>query len=505
MLTLALGLLLAAALAAPASAARPNVIVVMTDDQAASTMTPETMPSVDRLLVRGGTEFTSSVVSTPLCCPSRSVFLTGQYGHNNGVLWNAPGYRDLNGKTNTLPVWMKRAGYLTAHVGKYLNGYRYAVDEPAEPAPGWTRWYTFLDPTSYYSAPFSVDGRLRESGTTPGQHTTALINREAERVVRRLGPRRRPLFMVVDQFAPHRSGGPSLIDRCGAPGPEPLAEDASAFADAALPRPPSFNEPYAADKPSFIRAREPYDAVEIAELERTWRCTLASLRGVDRGVAGIWRELGRIGERRNTLLVFTSDNGLYFGQHRLSVEKTTPYRESVEVPLAIRFPPRLVPAGRRGSPVDDLVVNADLPATILDAAGVEPCRSKGECRTLDGRSLVDLAAGARRGWPDDRAVPLELDTRGKPADALSPCAYEGLVTREEVFVHHTAAAGPDGTCSPVDEVELYDLVADPFQLTNLGATDPVAAAGLSARAERLSRCSGIMGRDRRRAGLPFCE
>ena len=366
------------------------------------------------------------------------------------------------------------------------------------------RWRTVLDPTSYYSAPFSDGRRLRRSGTSPAQHTTAIINREAAEAVSRLGRRKRPLFMVVDQFAPHRSGGPSRVERCSAPGPEPVVADANAFADAPLPRPASFNEPDASDKPSFIRAREPYDAGEVAALEATWRCTLASLLGVDRGFARIWRELGRIGERRNTMLAFTSDNGLYFGEHRLSVEKTAPYRESVEVPLAIRFPPRLVPPGRRGRPVGELVGNADLPATILDVADAEPCRSAGRCRTLDGRSLLAPAAG-RRALPAERAIPLELDTAGEPADPFSPCAYRGFVTLGEVYVHHTSAAGADRSCAPVDDYERYDLGSDPLQLENLGAGDPLGAAALAARAERLSECAGIRGRDRRSGGRPFCE
>lgn len=499
-------LLLGAGLsAAPAAAAaRPNVIVVVTDDQAEATMSPEVMPEVNRRLVRGGIRFTNSVVPTPLCCPSRSVFLSGQYGHNNGVLWNAPGYRDLRAKGNTLPVWMQRAGYRTAHVGKYLNAYRYAVEDPAEPAPGWDQWHTFLDPTSYYSAPYSVNGRLRESGTDPRQNTTAIINRTAVEMVRRFVPRKRPLFMVVDQFAPHRSGGPSQVERCAAPGPEPLLRDAEAFAATPLPRPPSFNEADVADKPSFIRERRPYDEAQLTAMERSYGCSLASLRGVDRGFGQLWRALGRSGERPNTALVFTSDNGFYFGEHRLSFEKTVPYRESVDVPLAMRLP-----GVRGGRAVDRLVANVDLPATILDLAGGTPCKRRGRCRVLDGRSLLDLVGDGAPAWPADRAIPLELDTDGRPADAFSSCAYLGLRTAEEIYLRHTAATGASRDCSPVDESEHYDLVADPNQLGNLlfGPTpaETIAAAALAARAESLSSCTGIEGRDRPTPGRAFCE
>lgn len=496
----------------PAAAAPgpPNVIVVVTDDQAASTATPAVMPALDRVVARPGARFVNSVVPTPLCCPSRSVFLSGQYGHNNGVLWNAPGYSDLEAKRNTLPVWMRRAGYRTAHVGKYLNGYRFAADDPAEPAPGWSQWHTVLDPTSYYSAPFSINGRLRRSGTSPAEHTTAIINRTAVEMVRRLAGRgERPLFMVVDQFAPHRSGGPSAVERCEQPGPEPLVADAAAFADAALPRPPSFNEADAADKPSFIREREPFGGEQIAQIERSYGCMLASLRGVDRGIDQIWRELGRIGERRNTAIAFTSDNGFPLGEHRLSFEKTVPYRESHEVPLAIRLPRDMGPA--RGLVEDRLVANVDLPATIIDLAHAEPCRARGDCRVLDGRSLVPLALGRTGGWPEERAIPLELDTGGEPADPLTPCVYAGLRTIDLVYLRHASAAGADGVCEPSPEAERerYDLTADPNQLTNLLAEpDPLEVAlesELIRRTERLGECAGIRGQDPRQGRRPFCE
>lgn len=489
----------------------PNIIVVVTDDQTAASLNPQVMPNVERLIAGPGARFLNSSNPTPLCCPSRAAFLSGQYGHNNGVLWNAPGYRALEHKRNTLPVWMKRAGYETAHVGKYLNAYRYSQRDPGAVAPGWMQWHTFTDPNSYYATPVANNGRFARTGTRPRDYTTTVINRTAVRMVRRFVPRERPLFMVVDQFAPHRSGGPSLVPRCGAPGPEPALRDRDAFAAAALPRPPSFNEPDASDKPSFIRDRDPYGDPQLQALQRTYGCTLASLQAVDRGVKGIWKALGRAGERRNTAIVFTSDNGLYFGEHRLSFEKIVPYREGLEVPLAIRLPRGTSPTPAPGIEVPQLVANLDLPATILDLAGADPCRSRSDCRTLDGRSLVGLAAGRSRGWLADRAMPLELDTGGRPADSLSSCTYHGVRTAGQIYLRHTSVSDATGTCSPVFEIERYDLMDDPAQLTNLFAdpADPAGEAmieaGLSMRTDELARCAGIEGRDRRVGGRPFCE
>jgi N-acetylglucosamine-6-sulfatase len=121
--------LLAAVLAAVAAlpsqaeaAKRPNIVVVTTDDQTLASLRPDTMPNVSRLLAGKGTTFTDAIVTTPLCCPSRATWITGQYAHNHGVTSNGLGYAALEDKANTLPVWLDRAGYKTAHVGKYLNG-----------------------------------------------------------------------------------------------------------------------------------------------------------------------------------------------------------------------------------------------------------------------------------------------------------------------------------------------------------------------------------------------
>ncbi|MCI0634331.1 MAG: sulfatase-like hydrolase/transferase, partial [Actinobacteria bacterium] len=129
---------------------RPNIVVVVTDDQTLASLSAATMPSTVALIGGGGTEFTNAVVTTPLCCPSRASMLTGQYAHNHGTLGNTPGYQALRQKANTLPVWLRRAGYVTAHVGKYLNRYKASVEHPTEVAPGWDEWHTVIDPAGKF-------------------------------------------------------------------------------------------------------------------------------------------------------------------------------------------------------------------------------------------------------------------------------------------------------------------------------------------------------------------
>ena len=124
----------------PAFGGQPNFVFVLTDDQDLASFNRRTMPNTYRLLVDQGTTFTRHYDATPLCCPSRAALQSGQYGHNNGVLNNKPGYGNLEGKDNLLPVWLQRAGYQTAYVGKFMNGYDSYVDDRDDVAPGWDRW-----------------------------------------------------------------------------------------------------------------------------------------------------------------------------------------------------------------------------------------------------------------------------------------------------------------------------------------------------------------------------
>ncbi|MGI9556310.1 MAG: sulfatase family protein [Solirubrobacterales bacterium] len=507
--------ILATALAGPSYASakdvRPNVIVIVTDDQPAATASKRTMPNTMRIAERGGARFENSIVSTPVCCPSRATFLTGQYGHNNGVLWNFPGYPDLRRPGNTLPVWMRKAGYRTVHVGKYLNGYGRGNFAPEAALPGWSEWRTVIEPVTYYGYELGVNGRRVEHGSRKRDYLTSVLNDHAVRMVKRHGDRRKPLFMVLNQFAPHSWGREGRVNRCRAPGVEPAWRDRKAFRDEPLPEPPSFDEPDVSDKPSFIQNREPLTAAEIKERTRWYRCSLASLRAVDRGVKRIWKALGRIGSRKNTMLAFTSDNGYYFGEHRVFRGKELPYRESVEVPLLIRLPESARPNRARGLRVDELVANVDLAPTILKLADADPCRTALDCRVLDGRSLVRLAGDRAKRWPSDRAVPIELDVDRPEATANVSCSVQGVWTAAgQVYLRHTSATTPDRECVPVDETEHYDLGADPFQLDNLfpatpGSTTSASQASLAARAETLSSCAGIPGRDTPPAGTANCE
>jgi arylsulfatase A-like enzyme len=236
------------------------------------------------------------------------------------------------------------------------------------------------------------------------------------------------------------------------------------------------------------------------------QCARASLREVDRGVAAIYRALEAVGERGNTVVVFTSDNGYYYGEHRLGTGKAPPYEESIRVPLLIRVPSAYRNGSARVSRVSEPVGNIDLAPTILRLAGAPPCASPGDCRTMDGRSLLPLLSGNPGAWPAHRGLLVELRQSGGGNAGI--CAYAGVRVRARIFTRYTAVTDrATGDCEPAGERELYDLRDDPYELRNLAGRRAHRAEQrrLSSRLDRLRNCAGIAGRDARLGGRPFCE
>lgn len=444
---------------APAAQARPNILVLMTDDQTEDSMA--VMPKTRALLGNDGTTFARSFVNYSLCCPSRSTLYTGQYAHNHGVLTNTPplgGFARLD-TSNWLPVWLQAAGYRTMHVGKFLNGY--GRDTPPAVPPGFNDWHTMVDPSTYRFYGYTVS----ENGTPrayPDMYSTDFIASRASELIAGAAPSSQPFFMSVAFVAPH-SGGPREPDdppNLATPAVPPRY--ANAFAAAPLPAPPSFNEVDMSDKPLAMQARLPISAVRAARIQEAYQQRLESLLAVDDGVASIVSALRASGELDNTLILFTSDNGFFHGEHRVATGKQLPYEPSIRLPLLMRGPgvPGGVTAGQ-------LVTNADLAPTILDAADATPGRAQ------DGRSLLELVQDPGVEWGR------ELLLEGGNANGLT---FAGLRNYRWKYIEHT-----DG------QVELYDLSDDPDELNSLHP-EP-AFAGLRTRlSERLAKLRVCAGR-----------
>jgi arylsulfatase A-like enzyme len=459
-----LGAVAVALMLAPGALARPNVVVLMTDDQTAASQ--RYMTRTNQLLGREGTTFTQAISSFPLCCPSRTTSLTGQYAHNHGVLHNAGpfgGFASFE-QSNTLPVWLQAAGYRTTQIGRYLNGYEAAAGIP----PGWSDWQVAPHSAAFNYRFWKVNenGTLRShpSPQQPGEYQTDFFARRAVESIERSAPGDQPFYLSVWFPAPHRGGPRDADDPVGLGTPSPAPRHRDLFAGVPMLRPPSFDEARMGDKPQVVADRPRFTPERAAAVEENWRQELETLMAVDEGVDRIVDALRRTGELDNTLIVYLSDNGFMHGEHRALAEKVLPYEESIRVPLLLRGPG--VPGGR----VDTrLVANVDVPATILDATGVAPGR------TQDGVSLLDLLADA--GAELGRGILVE---NGNGANGIP--RYRGIRTDRYLYVEHKTTG----------EQELYDLRRDPYELQSLDEReryDPVRA-DLRAKLARLAGCAG---------------
>jgi arylsulfatase A-like enzyme len=458
---------------------RPNIVVVMTDDQAVETM--RAMPIVERKLAAAGVTFSNNFASFPLCCPSRATFLTGQYPDNHGVRANQPPgggfsvFREQDG--NALPVWLRKAGYHTAHIGKYLNGYGSAGPDTEVP-PGWSEWYGALDdPDAFeggtytmYGYTLNENGKVVHYGATPDvvdppTYQTDVYAAKAEEFIRRRAPKRKPFFLSVAPLAPHTEGG---ICGCGTDSPRAAPRHQGAFEGISVPRPPSFDEADVSDKPAAIRDLPRIAPRFLTLIDARYRARLESLLAVDEMVGELVDAVKAKGELGRTVFIFTSDNGWFGGEHRIRAGKTLHYEESSRVPLIIRGPG--IP---KGAQRPQLSANIDLAPTIVDLAGA---RAK---RKVDGSSLMPLIE--RKRFDPGRAILIEAFNQADPSDLDGPdLRYSAVRTNRYVY----AETG--------GEQELYDLEQDPFQLASRHA-DPALAevrAALDELLARLTECAG---------------
>ncbi len=446
----------------------PNVLVIETDDQTVESM--RVMQNVNSLIGAQGATFTNSFVNFSLCCPSRSTFLTGQYAHNHGVWGNQPPsggfdtFEALHG-TNNLAVWLQDAGYYTGMIGKYLNGY---ANDPPVP-PGWSEWHAAPGGYGVYNYPTNDGGTLTEHGQAPGDFKQDVLTGKAVDFVNRRAPKAQPFFLWLTYTAPHWSPpdpNPNPPYDCGHAA-KPAPRHAHAFDSEPLPIPPSFNEADVSDKQSAIAALPPFGEAQIAGIQRKYRCELESLLSVDEGVKKLLDALQAKGSLDDTLVIYTSDNGFFHGEHRIPPGKMRIYEESIRVPLEMRGPG--IP---EGVTVDPLTINADLAPTIVEVASAAR-----PGLTMDGRSLIPLAQDP--GIEEGRELLIE-EPGALTGEPWGP-GFEAI--RTERYMYAEFATG---------ETELYDLESDPFELQSLH-DDPAfesVKSGLADHLHQLQSCAG---------------
>ncbi|HZT14952.1 MAG TPA: sulfatase [Gaiellaceae bacterium] len=414
-------------------AARLNVVLILSDDERLDG--DDVMRNVHRLLMHHGVTFDDYHVTTSLCGPSRASILTGDYSHHTGVLTNfgPHGYPAFDPRAD-LPVWLHRAGYTTALVGKYLNDY--TLDGHGAIPPGWDDWQVMdsVPEEAYYDYSLDENGRIVHYGAAPSDYSTTVLTQKATAFIHRA---RAPFFLYFAPVAPHL---PAI----------PAPQDRGKLEDLAPLHSPDYDEqdlgdkPWAAWHPGLLSAaaRLYGDRVRVHQLE--------SLLALDRSVGSIVAALRAKGVLDRTVILYTSDNGFLWGEHRLG-GKLWPYEESTHVPLVVRTPW----TAANGTVNDEPVLNVDLAPTIAQLAHVEPGRP------VDGRSFAPFLHGAATPWR--RAYLLEYLGRSQ-LRAGGPPPYVAVHTARYVWIEYRNGWR-----------ELYDLRRDPWELDNI-ARSPATAA-----------------------------
>lgn len=442
---------------------RPNIVVIVTDDE--DWRAHEYMPRTRRLLDEQGATFSNYFVSYSLCCPSRASILRGQYPHNTGVLGNHPpdggfdAFLAAGDESSTVATWLQGAGYYTAMVGKYLNGYGRSPRGGAKHVPpGWSDWHALLQ-EKYFDYAIGANGKAEHYGHEHRDYSTDVLRDLALRAVRTAASRNQPLFLYLAPKGPHLPA-------------DPAPRHAALFSDVEMPRGASFDEDDVSDKPEPVRERGRVSPFAAYYMEMIYRNRLRTMQSVDEMVEAVVDALRANGTLDRTYVFYSSDNGWHMGEHRLGPGKNTPYEEDIRVPLLVRGP-----GIEPGSVIPSMVANIDLAPTIAELAGVAPPP------WVDGRSIVPLWKGHARNWRKCLLV-----QRGKNAelqadegdDSHTPFGFHALRTEQYLYAQWSNG-----------ERELYDVLADPAELRNLSrSAEPGLVALLAGRMDALSACRG---------------
>jgi N-acetylglucosamine-6-sulfatase len=446
LLPLAAALAASPVVAVAAPAARPNIVVVLVDDLRFDEIDYPfvELPHIQRL-AREGVRFRNAFVTTPLCSPSRASVLTGQHAHAHGITDNtdrSPRSRELV----TFPRLLHDAGYETAFLGKWHMG----VDDTAR--PGFDHWISVKGQGRYLDPELNVNGERR---VVKG-YFTDILNGFAVDFLER--PHAKPFLL----FLAHKAVHPDLTQNADGSVSDPNAEDfvpaerhRALYATAAVPHRPNRGKP-PAGKPALERrfpGRPPLGPA-TGTSDETIRDRLRVLAAVDEGLGGMLQALQASGQLANTLVLFTSDEGYFYGEHGLSVERRLAYEESARIPLLMRLP-SLIQAGRS---IEELALNIDLAPTLLELGGAAPAPR------MHGRSLVPLLRGERVPWRDSFLIEYFSD---RVFPWVVGMGYQAVRTKRYKYIHYVELAGMD---------ELYDLDADPYELANLAGTHEGQAA-----------------------------
>jgi len=416
---------------------RPNIVFILVDDLRWDEVDYPfvKIPNIQRI-ANEGVRFKNAFVTTPLCSPSRASFLTGQYAHTHGITDNtdrSPRSHELV----TFPRLLHDAGYETAFVGKWHMG----LDDTAR--PGIDHWVSVKGQGSYFDPEFKVNGeRKRVFG-----YFTDILNQFAVDFLKR--KHTKPFLLYISHKAVH----PELTQNADGSLSDPSAgrfipaeRHKALYAGASIPHRANYGKA-PEDKPVLRRKignLPPLD-LNTGTDDETIRNRLRMLASVDEGLGAILKTLKKQGQLDDTLIVVTSDEGYFYGEHGLSVERRLAYEESIRIPLFMRWPGLI----KAGSTVDQFALSIDIAPTLLELGGAPAPQN------MHGRSLAPLLRGDKVAWRDAFLIEYYSD---KVFPRVRQMGYRCVRTENWKFIHFVDLDGMD---------ELYDLREDPFELNNL--------------------------------------
>jgi arylsulfatase A-like enzyme len=447
---------------------RPNILFILTDDQRWDTtdgthspMGAFIMPRTRAELADHGVEFDEAFMTTPLCCPSRASILAGSYAHTTGVYRNSStnGGADDFEDESTLATWLEDAGYRTSLIGKYLNGYAQLWNQNTEPPyvpPGWTEWRGMRNVAFFNYKIVEPDGMggytLVQYGSDPEDYSTDVLREKAKTFISDSVALGEPFFLYLAFKAPH-------LPQIPAPRHEGIFQHFPPW------RPPSYNEADVSDKPTWLQGQPlqnsaDLDQIRIDQLEMLQAVDEAIGGSTAYGITGIMQHLRDLGIADDTIVVFFADNGWFWGEHRLRA-KNNPYEEAIRSPMFVYYP-KLAPLPRSET---RFALNIDFAPTFAELAGAAIPIAH------DGDSLLRVIDGTAPAWRSD------FLTEGWPG------SHPWATVREAQWKYTEIPLVP-GDPGSAFERELYDLVNDPYELTNV-ASDPEHAVRIATMAARL--------------------
>jgi N-acetylglucosamine-6-sulfatase len=431
--------------------AKPNFVFILADDMQKDDL--NYMPKTRARLGDQGMRFNNAFVSNGLCCPSRATIMRGQYAHNTGVWSNDAGtdggwegYKFNDGEQDNVATRLHDAGYRTALIGKYFNGYENTRHVPQ----GWDKWFANFG-FRYFDYDVNDDGTIRHFGTRESDYLTDVLRGQTQQFIGASAAQGTPFFAYVAPIAPH---GPFT----------PAPRDEHAFDGEKAPRAPSFNELDVSDKPPWIRQLLRLSEREKAAVNGRHEKRVETLQALDLLVEGVVNKLRDSGQLSNTYIVFTSDHGVHQGEHRIPAGKARPYEDDIRVPLLVRGPDV-----QAGSTTNKLVINTDYFPTFTDLA-VVPTPSY-----VDGRSLKPILEGVA---PSTWRTAFLLEGRQTKEGGSTPANYGIRTSDGKKYIEYEGG-----------EREFYDLTADPYELrNNYSASAPRTV--LAMRIDALKSCVG---------------